>query len=494
MVTLIPNTLVPATVSVHLPVEVCLLSYGERLFVTTPVDSLQVVIERYETPWFWHKCSGLSNSAWVADALANSTLISVTDGSHMRNLDSTATSMAYTLMCTSSGHTIMGSFAKTSNDVSAYKGELLGLLAIHLLLEQAQSIYGTSPLPTHLYSKCQSAINKINQLSPNQISTKLQQFDILKLLSLARLQMGAPPKLLHVRTHQDDHSSFQSLSLPAQLNCKCDSTAKRHLLWYIYQGHKCQYRLPLELITVFVATQKATMDKSHALTFHIHWHLARVAFHQKHILDNQQLDEVDWEHVSAAIHKLLRLFQLWASKQVMGAASTMAYLHHQDGCDPWCPSCLQDLETAAHILLCQEGGRTKAFCQAVREWQTWCDTNSMDPQLRDGLSAFIIARGDISMSRAFQSLPHHYVAMATLQDNIGWQRFMEGMVTRKLKQVQQAYLERWQTCMTIGTWMTGFIQQLLMIMHKQWKYRNSGTPSRVWAHCVSGEGDDSARN
>lgn len=226
-----PLVLSPALVSGNQMEGVCLLYYGPWLHILATVEALQEAIDSYNTPWFWQTYSGLSDIAWLAEALTYSTLIGVTDGSYMHHLDATATSMAYILICTSSGHSIAGSFAETLSEANACRGELLGLLVMHLLLEQALNICGHPPHPILVYSNFKSAIHKIHQLP-----TKLHQFDILKFLCFARLRMSIPPVLLHVCAHQDEYGPFHYLPLFAQLNCECDKNSKNDLLQCICPG------------------------------------------------------------------------------------------------------------------------------------------------------------------------------------------------------------------------------------------------------------------
>ncbi len=67
-----------------------------------------------------------------------------------------------------------------------------------------------------------------------------------------------------------------------------------------------------------------------------------------------------------------RLFQLWACKQVHSIAGTNQCLHKQgDSRDPRCPSCLEEVETCAHVLMCNEEDRVKCFQMSADNLQSW---------------------------------------------------------------------------------------------------------------------------
>jgi len=183
-----------------------------------------------------------------------------------------------------------------------------------------------------------------------------------------------------------------------------------------------------------------------------------------------------------ALHKLPKLFQLWAAKQVIGMVGTMSFLHHQDSCDPLCPSCMHEVETTEHIMLCWEEGRLKAFRQAIHELRQWGVQHFTDPQLLNGIMAYLMSQGLSTMESTFGHSSHRYNDMVRSQDIIGWRRFMEGMVSHQMRSVQRDYLWQQPTRMSVQTWMTGFIQQLLIITHKQWTYQNMVVHHRECGH------------
>ncbi len=104
---------------------------------------------------------------------------------------------------------------------------------------------------------------------------------------------------------------------------------------------------------------------------HIHFwarlQLERKYFSDHKLLSFKQFDLVDWISIHCALHGLPRLFQLWASKHVLGIAGTMKFLAYQDKRSPLCPSCLECEETCRHIMHCAEEGLATAFSQSKQE-------------------------------------------------------------------------------------------------------------------------------
>jgi hypothetical protein len=58
-----------------------------------------------------------------------------------------------------------------------------------------------------------------------------------------------------------------------------------------------------------------------------------------------------------------------------------------------------------------------------------------DPTLRECIMDYTKGRGTITMSEICQSMDTRFWQMARDQDEIGWQQFMEGMVTKGLRKI-----------------------------------------------------------
>ena len=142
-----------------------------------------------------------------------------------------------------------------------------------------------------------------------------------------------------MKAHQDDTTLFDKLSRSLQLNCICDHLAKQHLSDGVHESKGVSQLFLLEPIGIFVGGKKLSSETRPLLQFYAHHQLARGLFHRKKILLRDEFEEVDWESVHRALHLVPRLFQVWASKHVLGIAGTMKFLTHQYGQDSTCPSC-----------------------------------------------------------------------------------------------------------------------------------------------------------
>ena len=81
-----------------------------------------------------------------------------------------------------------------------------------------------------------------------------------------------------------------------------------------------QCMFPLESVAIYVGEDKLSSDMSKHVRFWVHRHIAKEVFAKLRILDEGQFEEVEWGMVWGALKEAPRMFQIWASKQVMNVA------------------------------------------------------------------------------------------------------------------------------------------------------------------------------
>ena len=71
----------------------------------------------------------------------------------------------------------------------------------------------------------------------------------------------------------------------------------------------------------------------------------------------------------------------------------------------------------------------------------WMKLNDTDPDLRECIYEYAMGRGGVSMAEICvdHGYDGQYQQMACSQDNIGWRRFMEGMVCKEIRAIQSTY-------------------------------------------------------
>ncbi len=156
--------------------------------------------------------------------------MAVTDGSYMKEVYPFLNSVAFVFECTRGWGLIVGSFVKRTLDACSYRGKLLGLMAIHLILKGVNEFNPTLQGSNHILSDCLGALRKVENLPLYRISTRCSHSDILKNIMLSCADMTFKRIFSHVKAHQDDGEDYGNLSRESQLNCQMDYHAK-HVIW-----------------------------------------------------------------------------------------------------------------------------------------------------------------------------------------------------------------------------------------------------------------------
>jgi hypothetical protein len=265
---------------------------------------------------------------------------------------------------------------------NAYQGELLGLMAVHLLLLSVNKIYPTLKGRVEIISDCLGVLNRVLYLPPYRIPTRCQHSDILKNILVNCRDLSFTTYYLHIKAHQDNQTSFKNLCRKAQSNCICNHAAKFRIATDGQERPASGKLFPLESVGVYVRGEKMTSDTGESIRYWAHHQLAWQYYHEQRILSHKQYDAIDWRSIYNTLHNLPRLFQLWTSKHVLGIAGTMKFLSYQDGWCPLCPSCLGCDKTCKHIARCPETGRAAAFQESTNAVKNWMETSGTHPDVK----------------------------------------------------------------------------------------------------------------
>ena len=146
-----------------------------------------------------------------------------------------------------------------------------------------------------------------------------------------------------------------------------------------------------------------TSNTGDSLRFWFHQQLAKELLFKLGILTPLGFKEVAWRLVYDTLHKVPRLFQLWACKQVMNISGTnLIQSRYKPHHDPTCISCDQCVETRAYLLSCNEAGRVDALHQSINILDKWLKKVGTHTQLRKYILQYAKVIGGISMT----DVPH----------------------------------------------------------------------------------------
>lgn len=396
--------------------------------------------------------------SWMISALQAVTLVAVTDGSYNRQQNPRVCAVGWVIMDITTGSQLAGSFSEYSSSASSYRGELLGLCAINILLLALSNTGNiTTRPPITIWYDNKGAINRASD--NRRIKSGRPCADILRILRTIRLMLPLSTTFCHVKSHMDNELSWEQLSLEQQLNCTCDALAKTAASRAIDAHRETRPpptdMLPLESVALFINQHRITSDPTNCLRYL----LGKTA--AKHFLTLEQgwsddvFESVGWDWLHQVLLSKPVMFRLWLSKQHSNFCATGL---HMKRCrlsdDDRCPSCWSCKERARHLCTCPSESRTKLFQDNVADLESWLAlNNNTDLELAGSLSPEL-----------------HEAALN--QDTIGWRNMMEGRVSRLFHGIQCVHLSRSHSRINGDDWMKGLINRLIHISHLQWLFRN----------------------
>ena len=128
---------------------------------TAPQSDLWGVIESWGNIWLWDKLKIRGDISWLAESIADISPVVVTDGSYMKHMHPTLNSAAFIFECTKGRGRLWGSFLEHNPDTGSYRGELLGLMAIHLVLKAINKVSPNLRGSAQILSDCLGGLKKV---------------------------------------------------------------------------------------------------------------------------------------------------------------------------------------------------------------------------------------------------------------------------------------------------------------------------------------------
>jgi hypothetical protein len=194
-----------------------------------PAKNFIDVLKGWGHTWLWDDLKITGGTAWIAKAIDEGTLLAVADGLYIREHHPELCAAAFILECTRHRGMLVGSFLEASKAANAFQGELLGLMAIHLLLLAVNTVSPGLTGRVKIFLDCLGALGCTAELPPYRIPTRCKHSDVLKTILVNCGGLSFHREYIHVEAHQNDLMRWEKLSREAQLNAACDAGAKEML-------------------------------------------------------------------------------------------------------------------------------------------------------------------------------------------------------------------------------------------------------------------------
>ena len=77
----------------------------------------------------------------------------------------------------------------------------------------------------------------------------------------------------------------------------------------------------------------------------------------------------------------------------------------------------------------------KVFMRSSELLEQWRYNVDTDPELAECIVEYVQGRGQELMEEIVRGAPERFNAMGWSQDKIGWQRFLEGMISKEITRI-----------------------------------------------------------
>ncbi len=138
------------------------------------------ILQLWGNTWLWEHLQVMGGETWIHDSIADSLLVAVTDRLYIREIYPNLCSATFIMECSKVQGRIMGSFLEALLVANAYRGELLGLMGIHLILLSVNKLHSDLLGSVEIVSDCRGALKCVTYLLPYHIPSQCCHSNILK--------------------------------------------------------------------------------------------------------------------------------------------------------------------------------------------------------------------------------------------------------------------------------------------------------------------------
>lgn len=424
----------------------------------------------------WDTLEMEGDGIWIVDSIRNGTLAGACDGSYQVDIATDICSAGFMFIDTVTSQRIQGSWAERSRYAGNYRGEIFGGMALSLILLAAEAFLPAdiSCPPISLWIDNSGVIHHGSK--PNADLLEQQpQADVLCLLKRYLRKLRLQVNFEKVDSHVDDYLPDYLLSRQEKWNTEMDRLAKDALLAANRTNQFIASGFPFETFRVYTGHQQVSGSTKVAI---YDWHgykTAKHLFQVREIVSADRFDTIYWEGMSKAIKKFPPTFLAWICKHVSHFCGTNRHLSRIDSSViNICPSCGQENESTSHITRCSDPDRIASLEHSVDALEKWMDENDTCHTLQNCVTNYLKGRGHVSMTDLVELEDDPDIhSFAHVHDELGWDNFVEGRISKSLVNLQSAYLSSIDTNVRISSWASGFMRQLLILTHQQWLYRNA---------------------
>lgn len=444
-----------------------------------PPASLRDFINRWADGWPLQDSFFPPEPHLLTQALHSGSGVLVTDGSYKPLVSRELGAAAWQFECSLTGAVCCGEVQTSGqpHEVNPYRSELQGIHTGLLGILAFCQFHDISQGSFKVGCDCESGY-KLAAKRGLVVPVGIKHSDLIRAIRMVVSKLkdrSITVEFFHIDGHQDDYVEFDDLDRPSQINVLMDTAAKARIDRMAAGPitHPPD-RIQFEGWSCHVQGIKMTSDATRSILRVIHAGpmIDYLSSERRNRMSAEAFPLVDWMAVGDAMSKSPPLFRMWASKHNSRYCG-VGHMQHIWGF--WdhdrCPCCQQPDETTTHLLLCPHAGMTLTWqieVDTVKEWLEQVDTHE---DIITCLSDALTAR-DTDHSFLLDC-PQSCLEAAWEQEEIGWQNFVEGKLSKTWRDMQEVHYASIGSQRTASAWATGLVTRLLEAVHNMWLYRNA---------------------
>lgn len=300
------------------------------------------------------------------------------------------------------------------------------------------------------------------------VHTTDSHYDIIYLLHSWLKKIPISLQKHWIRGHQDESTPFHRLDRMTQMNVLCDNVA--HSLADVAPPTLIPSSTVSKMWTFLINGQPLYHDIDVQIRRWVHDPELRKYWKDTGKTTDASDALIDWDAIANASKGARKRQTILMTKLLSDNAPT------NNNMVKWgyrkcskCPRCGSDPETPEHVPACQQPESIEIWDKSVAALDNWLIRQQTDPTLRHQILLTLRSwkRGAIDPLRydKFEQLWNE-------QATIGWDRFLNGFISKRWLTTQQMFYDRTQSKRTGRRWVSSLIQKIWDISWDQWRHRN----------------------
>ena len=143
-----------------------------------------------------------------------------------------------------------------------------------------------------------------------------------------------------------------------------------------------------------------------------------------------------------------------------------------------CPRCDATEEDTTHVVQCPARSAHNTWTKAMTHLEDWMLNQDTNPQLLQILTERLSGWQAKDPLQPLATTARLRDAIQE-QDQIGWEHFLLGRISTKIRDFQQRHYEHQNSKKTGSAWCSKLINQLWLVLWKMWDHRNHINTSTI---------------